>query len=107
MTEFRVQLSLGAYVTGQRLRGLDEQRRQVFLTKLFDEAELVFGVWDDPEQPVGIGYLLIKGRDLIGPGRDEAAAVEGQYGPMRIGVVPCHDVNFAVATKDIFGDKLQ
>ena len=48
---------MGAYVTGQRLRGLDEKRRQVFMTKLFDEAELVFGVWGDPQQPVGIDFL--------------------------------------------------
>jgi hypothetical protein len=103
MTIFREQLAMGGYVTGQRLRGLDEQRRQVFMTKLFDEAELVFGVWDDPQQPVGIGFLLIKGRNVIGLGKDEAA-VQGEYGPLRIAVVPCLDEKLALATQEIFGD---
>jgi hypothetical protein len=73
------------------------------MTKLFDEAELVFGVWDAPERPVGVGFLLIKGRNVIGPGKDEAA-VQGDYGPLRIAVVPCLDEKLALATKEIFGD---
>ncbi len=104
-TLFRQQLTLGAFITGQRLRGLDEPGRQVLMTRIFNEAELVFGVWDDPQQPVGIGYLLIKGRNLIGPGEDEAA-VQDEDRPWRIAVVPCPDEKLAVATQEIFGDKL-
>jgi hypothetical protein len=67
------------------------------MTKLFDEAEAVFCVWDDPTQTVGIRYLLVKGSD-------EAAAVQGDYGQLHIGVVPCLDEKLALATKEIFGD---
>ena len=73
MLLFRKKLAMAAYKTGQRLQGLDQQAQQVSVAQIFAEAELVFGVWDDPQQLAGIGYRLIKGRDLISREKDAVA----------------------------------
>jgi len=105
MTILRERLAMAAYKTGEHLHGLDEPGRQAFMTQLFEKAELVFAVWNDPAQPEGIDYLLIKGPNLIGPERDDAA-VQADDGLLRVAVMPCLDEKIAVATQGIFGAKL-
>ncbi len=95
---------MAAYRTGERMRGLDEQNQKIFMTQIFAEAELVFGVWDDPQQLKGIGYRLIKGWDLLSREKD-AVAVQ-VAAPWRIGVVPCFDEKHAIAIQEFFGAKL-
>jgi hypothetical protein len=104
MQLFRKKLAMAAYRTGQRLQRLDEQGQQTSVAKIFAEAELVFGVWDDPQQPEGIGYRLIKGRDLLSREKDAVAVQVDE--PWRIGAVPCLDEKNAVAIQELFGAKL-
>ena len=59
---------------------------------MFNEIETFFST-----------LLIIKGRNLIEHGKDEVA-IQGDYGPLRIAVVPCLDEKLALATKGIFGD---
>lgn len=104
MLVFREKLAMAAYRIGQRMRGLDEQNQKVFMTQIFAEAELVFGVWDDPYQLGGIGYRLIKGRDLLNREKDAVAVQVDE--PWRIGTVPCLNEKHAKAIEDFFGVRL-
>jgi hypothetical protein len=104
MIIFREKLAMAAYRIGQRMRGMDEQNQKVFMMQIFAEAELVFGVWDDPQQLGGVGYRLIKGRDLLSRERDAVAVQVNE--PWRIGTVPCLNEKHAVAIQEFFGAKL-
>ena len=89
---------MAAYRIGQRMRALDEKSQKVFMTHIFAEAELVFGVWDDPYQLGGIGYRLLKGRDLLKREQDAVAVQVTE--PWRIGTVPCLEawqLDFAIS----------
>jgi hypothetical protein len=101
---FREKLAMAAYRTGQRLQSLDEQAQLDSVAMIFAEAELVFCVWDDPQQSGGIGYRLIKGRELLSREKDAVAVQVAE--PWRIGAVPCLDEKHAVAIEEFFRAEL-
>jgi hypothetical protein len=100
MTEFRKKLAEDAADVRERMRGLDAASAFKFVKKIFDEAEVVFGVWDDSTQPEGIGFRAIKGQNEF---REVVATNRAQQ--MHIRVVPCIEEEQAIAAERVFGDK--
>jgi hypothetical protein len=99
-TIFREKLAREAALFRKCLRSLDEQEAIIFVKSIFDEADLVFGVWDHPQH---LGCRLIKGRKLLG--QETSAAVQ-DGAPLRVRVLPCFDEKHAVATEEIFAEVL-
>jgi len=68
--------------------------------RLVEDADLAFGVWPDASQPDGVGMFVIKGRELM-PERP------GTWIPVIWTAIPCIHMEYAVALRDLVGDRLQ
>jgi hypothetical protein len=68
--------------------------------RLVEDADLAFGVWPDASQPDGVGMFVIKGRELM-------AGRPGTSIPVIWTAIPCIHMEYAVALRDLVGDRLQ
>jgi hypothetical protein len=66
--------------------------------KLFDEGEIVFGVWQDPDEQYGVGCLLLKGYELL-----RECVSNGENIVARTTAIPCECYEQAIAAKRVFG----
>ena len=64
------------------------------------EGDLVFAVWQDPEEEYGVGGLAIKGAKLL----KEIAASQTPQG-IRVSAVKCTCEEQAIALKQVLGDR--
>ena len=70
------------------------------IKKLFDEAEIVVGVWQDPNEQHGVGYLVLKGEKLL-----RECFASGENLTARTTAIPCECYEQAVAAKQVFGGR--
>ena len=63
--------------------------------KILDSADVVFGVWQDPTEPEGVGYLAIKGEHLL------ADVVAKETAHSHINAISCREATEAYALHDL------
>jgi hypothetical protein len=84
---------------GRAMRGMSEEAAFVYIKDVIDNADIVFGVWQDSDEPLGVGTLIIKGENQI------QAAVAGDEPTKRsITAIPCNEAEQAFAVRDTLGD---
>lgn len=85
----------------ERLHGLSEQEAMTAIKRIVDGSEVVFGVWQDPGEPFGVGVCLIKGER-------ELAKLEavGLPSVVSVAAIPCSGKDQAAAARVVFGDRL-
>ena len=69
------------------------------LRRLIDDNDLVFGVWNDPEAPHGVGHHIIKGEG----GLDVIMYTKTAH-RLDVTAVACRDIEEAEAMRQEFGD---
>lgn len=78
--------------------------------RIIAENELVFGIWTDPKEPLGVDTLIIKGERRLAaiaesgkpspPGATKFAPPNG----MKMSAVPCSSYEQAFVLRQAFGD---
>ena len=68
----------------QQIIPLSELERRALITRIVDDSDMVFAVWQDGKEANGSGALLIKGRDMMPP-------IEGFDMPkeVKLTAIPC------------------
>jgi hypothetical protein len=69
------------------------------IRRIFAENHIVIGVWQDPKDANGVGFLVLKGGKLLYDAR-----TSGQSRPARASAIPCTCYEQAVAAKQAFGE---
>jgi hypothetical protein len=69
--------------------------------KIIAEADIVLGIWQDQSKPRGIGYLFIKGADLLAD-----VVAMGAPATYRWNAIKCVEAAQAEAARLMFGTKL-
>jgi hypothetical protein len=80
--------------------------------RIIANADVVFAVWSDPAEPLGIGMRVIKGRRQLGPtvaaGDEQSTATTRRGGKatesLTWNAVPCMSLEQAIAAQWILGD---
>jgi hypothetical protein len=62
------------------------------------EADVLFAVWQDPEEEYGVGYLIVKGEKLL-----KSIVTSGDDKHARINAIKCIEKEQAVALKRLIG----
>ena len=77
---------------------LTDLERTRLVMRVVREADMVFGVWPDDDQPEGFGVQAIKGSDLMPP-------LEGFElpGEVTVAAIPCVGLEQALAARDEWG----
>jgi hypothetical protein len=68
--------------------------------RIVAENDVVFAVWQEPEEEYGVDYLIVKGAKLL---KEITASRTGQVA--RISAVKCICAEQAVALKRVLGDR--
>jgi hypothetical protein len=71
----------------------------VSVREILDNYDIVFGLWQHPSEPDGVGMCVIKGKNLL---REIVASKEGVK--VQIAAVPCESGAHARAAEQVFGD---
>jgi hypothetical protein len=82
------------------------------MKKILDEHEVVWGVWQDPAEPDGVGMLLIKGHRRLAaiasradPAPDGTTPIRQGGGEMlKVGAIPFNSFEHAVAAQEVLGE---
>jgi hypothetical protein len=69
------------------------------IKRIFEENHIVIGVWQDPDNANGVGFLVLKGGKLLHDVR-----TTGKSRPTRTSAIPCSCYEQAVAAKKVFGE---
>jgi hypothetical protein len=69
------------------------------IKRIFEENQIVIGVWQDPDETNGVGFLVLKGGKLL-----HDARTSGKSRPARASAIPCTCYEQAVAAKQVFGE---
>jgi hypothetical protein len=64
--------------------------------KIIDSADVVFGIWQDPTGPEGVGYLVIKGEHLL-----PDVVADGAARSHIINAISCQEAAQAYALHDL------
>jgi hypothetical protein len=70
------------------------------IKRIFEENHIVIGVWRDPNDANGVGFLVLKGGRLL-----HEVRTGGQSRPARTSAIPCTCYEQAVAAKQMFGER--
>jgi hypothetical protein len=65
-----------------------------------EEGDVVFAIWQDPEEEYGVDYLIVKGAKRL---KEIVASQTGQ--PMRLSAVKCICAEQAIALQQALGDR--
>ena len=68
--------------------------------RIVAEGDVVFAVWQDPQEEHGVGTLIVKGAKRL---KEIVASQTGQ--PMRLSAVKCICEEQAIALKQVLGDR--
>jgi hypothetical protein len=71
------------------------------IKRAFAEADIVIGVWQDADEPYGVGILLLKGSKLL----NEISA-NGVERDATMTALPCNSREQAIAVYGVFGDRV-
>ena len=89
----------------KEMRGMTEKEALQFVNRVIDDAEIVWGVYQDATQPNGVGLHIIKGRRALSTIIESGQFVgKGFAFEMRMSAVPCNGLEQAVATEQVLGD---
>ncbi len=69
------------------------------LRRLIDDNDLVFGVWNDPVAPHGVGRYIIKGEGDL-----DTIIYARTPQQMKVTAVACRNIEDALAMREVFGD---
>jgi len=69
------------------------------IKRIFEENHIVIGVWRDPNDAAGVGFLVLKGSKLL-----HDARTNGKGRAARTSAIPCSCYEQAVAAKQVFGE---
>jgi hypothetical protein len=67
--------------------------------RLFQEADVVFGVWPDTTKPYGMDMITLKGTRVL-----RECVANNVNVDARVTVVPCDCYQRALAAKEVFGE---
>ena len=70
------------------------------LERCIRDHDLVFGVWQETEAPLGVGHSIIKGRGAL-----ERSRRTGDAGGLAITAVRCLNAEEAEAMRQVYGDQ--
>ena len=73
----------------------------ISIREILDSSDVVFGLWQDPEEPDGVGMYVIKGKNLM---REVLASDKPAKVVMT--AVPCENAAHAIAAEQAFGDQV-
>jgi hypothetical protein len=73
----------------------------VSIREILDSSDVVFGLWQDPQERGGVGMYVIKGKNLMW----EVLASDK---PVKVVItaVPCESAEHAMAAEEAFGDQV-
>ena len=83
-------------MTNQNIARLDGTTGPI--KRMFEENEIVFGVWQDASKPHGIDFLVLKGAKLL-----LESVASNQAVTARTSAIPCECLEQAIAAKQVFG----
>jgi hypothetical protein len=89
-----------ANANAEAMRAMTNEAAFDHVQGIVESAEVVFGVYQDENEPDGIGVCMIKGSWQM-----RAATVEKQVGKLKIDALPCASREQAIAAKQMFGDE--
>jgi hypothetical protein len=85
-------------MTNQNTTRLDGTTEPI--KRMFEEGEIVIGVWQDSRRPYGVGTLVLKGAKLL-----METITSGQPITARVSAIPCECLEQAIAAKEKFGTR--
>ena len=94
----RLQLCGRANVLRGQMSELNAQESMEVVTGILAKYDIVIGVWSDKDEPEGVGLHVIKGENLL----SEIAAAN-KPNPIPIGVIPCNELEDAIAAAKLLG----
>jgi hypothetical protein len=68
--------------------------------RLVDSADVVFAVWQDQSERLGVGWRIVKGKNLLAQISQDGFSRKGQFQ-----AIPCIDGDQAAALEMVAGDK--
>ena len=68
--------------------------------RIVTEGDVVFAVWQDPDEEYGVDYVVVKGAKLL---KEIVASQNAQV--MRIDAVKCTCTEQAIALQQVLGDR--
>jgi hypothetical protein len=68
--------------------------------RLPEGAEIAVGVYQDPTERYGVGYLVLKGGKLL-----RECVASGENIAARVTAIPCGSYEQAVVAKEVLGDR--
>lgn len=77
---------------------MNEEKYEGYMTEIMDHADIVFGVWADPQHPDGCTTMLIKGRLLANEIPDN------EYLERSIDALPCASLKHAQQIAQSLGE---
>ena len=69
------------------------------LRDVIEDHDVVFGVWQDASQPMGVGWRLIKGDAFLHVSVDEHGRMK-----TKMTAIPCREAEEAEAMRRVFGE---
>jgi hypothetical protein len=88
------------------MKGMTATKTKAFVLKILADNEIVFGVWQDADEPNGIGVLLIKGKARLEASLRDVCASGVFVITTKVSAVPCACYEQALALQQAYGDKL-
>jgi hypothetical protein len=89
----------------KEMQGMTDKEALQFVKRVIEDAEIVWGVYQDATQPNGVGMHIIKGRRALSTISEAGQFVgKGFAFEMRMSAVPCTCLEQAVATEQVLGD---
>jgi hypothetical protein len=89
----------------EAMRGMTEEEALQFVKRVINDAEIVWGVYQDATQPYGVGVHIIKGRRALSTISKSGQFVGKDFGfKLRFSAIPCDCLEQAVATEQVLGD---
>jgi hypothetical protein len=77
----------------EALRDLPEHKRLGIIKRKITDSDVVMAIWNDPSDPSGVGYILLKGQDIARQAAAENRGVKAQ----RFAAMPCNGEEHAFA----------
>ena len=85
----------------ETMRGMTEEAAYAHVKSVIAGHDIAFGIWQDANEPNGVGILVIKGEDLLQVCMDGGRSITGS-----ISAVPCVERDQAVAAKEAMGENV-
>jgi hypothetical protein len=89
----------------KEMQGMTDKEALQFVKRVINDAEVVWGVYQDATQPNGVGLHIIKGRRALSTiSKSEQFVGKGFSFEMRFSAIRCDCLEQAIATEQVLGD---